>query len=80
MQEPRNQGFRAIVLSPTRELASQTYREFLRLSEGRGFRIHMVDKFAKASKVFKKQSGLKFGESYIPSHERFISYSHIMCA
>ncbi|KAJ8043001.1 putative ATP-dependent RNA helicase DDX52 [Holothuria leucospilota] len=60
LKEPRNQGFRAIVLSPTRELASQTYREFLRLSEGRGFRIHMVDKFAKASKVFKKQSGLKF--------------------
>ncbi|XP_071848268.1 probable ATP-dependent RNA helicase DDX52 isoform X2 [Apostichopus japonicus] len=60
LKEPRNQGFRAVILSPTRELANQTFRELQRISEGRGFRIHMVDKFAKAARLYKKSSAQKF--------------------
>ncbi|PIK49624.1 putative ATP-dependent RNA helicase DDX52 [Apostichopus japonicus] len=42
------------------ELANQTFRELQRISEGRGFRIHMVDKFAKAARLYKKSSAQKF--------------------
>ena len=51
-----------MVVSPSRELAQQTYREFMRLSDGRGFRIHMIDNTAKAAKKFGPQSAGKFGE------------------
>jgi len=33
-QKPAKLGFRALVLSPTRELAQQTHREFERIAEG----------------------------------------------
>lgn len=36
-------GFRAVLLSPTRELALQTYRIFHRLAEGLNMKIFMVD-------------------------------------
>ncbi|KAL4237336.1 DEAD (Asp-Glu-Ala-Asp) box polypeptide 52 [Mactra antiquata] len=58
LKEPRNEGIRALILAPTRELAKQTHREFQRLSEGIGFRIQYIDKtgtdFAKVKKVTKK--------------------------
>ena len=57
--EPRRAGIRALILSPTRELAQQTYREFCRLSEGRGFRVHFIDK-ASASKKFTAKSSQKY--------------------
>ena len=63
-QEPRNQGFRAVVVSPSRELAQQTYREFVRLADGRGFRIHTIDNTAKATKKFGPQSAGKFGKGH----------------
>ncbi|KAH3844480.1 probable ATP-dependent RNA helicase DDX52 [Dreissena polymorpha] len=47
LKEPRNDCIRALVLSPTRELAKQTYRECQRLSEGIGFRILYIDKIGK---------------------------------
>ncbi|OAD59569.1 putative ATP-dependent RNA helicase DDX52 [Eufriesea mexicana] len=40
---PEKRGFRAVILSPTRELAKQTYRECLRLSEGYNFRVHIIN-------------------------------------
>ncbi|KAJ8915768.1 hypothetical protein NQ315_004580 [Exocentrus adspersus] len=49
LQGPRRDGFRAIILCPTRELAKQTQRECLKLSEGRDFRYG-----AKSSKKFGK--------------------------
>ncbi|XP_030602359.1 putative ATP-dependent RNA helicase DDX52 [Archocentrus centrarchus] len=60
LQQPTNQGFRAVIISPTRELASQTYRELLRLSEGVGFRVHIIDKASLAAKKYGPQSNKKY--------------------
>ncbi|XP_071789944.1 probable ATP-dependent RNA helicase DDX52 [Asterias amurensis] len=60
LKEPRKKGFRAVVVSPTRELANQTYREFQRLADGRGLRIHVIENTAKAIKKFGPQSSQKF--------------------
>ncbi|XP_052766131.1 probable ATP-dependent RNA helicase DDX52 [Mya arenaria] len=56
LREPRNDGIRALILSPTRELAKQTYREFQRLSEGIGFRILYIDKIGSDVNKMKKIS------------------------
>ncbi|KAG7515253.1 putative ATP-dependent RNA helicase DDX52 [Solea senegalensis] len=60
LQQPSNLGFRAVIISPTRELASQTYRELLRLSEGVGFRVHIIDKASLAAKKYGPQSNRKY--------------------
>uniref|UniRef100_A0A7N8Y021 Probable ATP-dependent RNA helicase DDX52 n=1 Tax=Mastacembelus armatus TaxID=205130 RepID=A0A7N8Y021_9TELE len=60
LQQPANLGFRALIISPTRELASQTYRELLRLSEGVGFRVHIIDKASVAAKKYGPQSNKKY--------------------
>ncbi|XP_061755367.1 probable ATP-dependent RNA helicase DDX52 [Nerophis ophidion] len=60
LRQPAKLGFRAVVISPTRELANQTYREMLRLSEGAGFRIHIIDKASLAAKKYRPQSNKKY--------------------
>ncbi|XP_054611514.1 probable ATP-dependent RNA helicase DDX52 [Dunckerocampus dactyliophorus] len=60
LRQPAKLGFRAVIISPTRELASQTYREMLRLSEGAGFRIHILDKASLAAKKYGPQSNKKY--------------------
>ncbi|NWW88115.1 DDX52 helicase, partial [Rhynochetos jubatus] len=60
LKQPRNKGFRALIISPTRELASQTQRELVKLAEGTGFRIHMIHKAAEAAKKFGPKSSKKF--------------------
>ncbi|XP_068934163.1 probable ATP-dependent RNA helicase DDX52 isoform X1 [Petaurus breviceps papuanus] len=60
LKQPTNKGFRALIISPTRELASQTHRELVRISEGTGFRIHMIHKAAVAAKKFGPKSAKKF--------------------
>uniref|UniRef100_A0A8D0L129 Probable ATP-dependent RNA helicase DDX52 n=1 Tax=Sphenodon punctatus TaxID=8508 RepID=A0A8D0L129_SPHPU len=60
LKQPMNKGFRALIISPTRELASQTHRELVKLSEGTGFRIHMIHKAAEAAKKFGPKSSHKF--------------------
>nr|XP_057933219.1 probable ATP-dependent RNA helicase DDX52 [Doryrhamphus excisus] len=60
LRQPAKLGFRAVIISPTRELASQTYREMLRLSEGAGFRIHILDKASAAAGKFGPQSNKKY--------------------
>ncbi|XP_051491919.1 probable ATP-dependent RNA helicase DDX52 [Apus apus] len=60
LRQPRNKGFRALIISPTRELASQTHRELVKLAEGTGFRIHMIHKAAEAAKKFGPKSSKKF--------------------
>ncbi|CAH2221316.1 probable ATP-dependent RNA helicase DDX52 [Pelobates cultripes] len=60
LKQPKNKGFRALIISPTRELASQTHRELIKLSEGIGFRIHMIDKAAVAAKKFGPKSAKKY--------------------
>ncbi|CAO2644613.1 Probable ATP-dependent RNA helicase DDX52 [Lemmus lemmus] len=60
LKQPANKGFRALVISPTRELASQIHRELIKISEGTGFRIHMIHKAAIAAKKFGPKSSKKF--------------------
>ncbi|XP_037124780.1 probable ATP-dependent RNA helicase DDX52 [Syngnathus acus] len=60
LKQPAKLGFRAIIISPTRELASQTHREMLRLSDGAGFRIHILNKAAVATNKFGPRSNKKF--------------------
>ncbi|KAJ8267191.1 hypothetical protein GJAV_G00139570 [Gymnothorax javanicus] len=60
LRKPINKGFRALIISPTRELASQTHRELLKLSEGVGFRVHIIDKGSDAAKKFGPKSAKKF--------------------
>ncbi|XP_052615689.1 probable ATP-dependent RNA helicase DDX52 [Peromyscus californicus insignis] len=60
LRQPENKGFRALVISPTRELASQIHRELIKISEGTGFRIHMIHKAAIAAKKFGPKSSKKF--------------------
>uniref|UniRef100_H3CX99 Probable ATP-dependent RNA helicase DDX52 n=1 Tax=Tetraodon nigroviridis TaxID=99883 RepID=H3CX99_TETNG len=60
LQQPANLGFRAVIISPTRELASQTYRELLRLTDGAGFRVHIIDKASLAAKKYGPHSNKKY--------------------
>ncbi|XP_046386753.1 probable ATP-dependent RNA helicase DDX52 [Ischnura elegans] len=60
LKEPKKLGFRAVIVSPTRELAKQTHRECLRLAEGRSLRIHIISKINQAVKKFGPNSSQKF--------------------
>uniref|UniRef100_A0A8C2KFN5 ATP-dependent RNA helicase n=2 Tax=Cyprinus carpio TaxID=7962 RepID=A0A8C2KFN5_CYPCA len=60
LRQPLNKGFRALIISPTRELATQTHREFLKLSEGVGFRVHMINKGVEAVKKYGPKTAKKF--------------------
>ncbi|XP_036444716.1 probable ATP-dependent RNA helicase DDX52 [Colossoma macropomum] len=60
LRQPLNKGFRALIVAPTRELASQTHRELLKLSEGVGFRVHMINKGVDAAKKYGPKSAKKF--------------------
>ncbi|KAI4495540.1 hypothetical protein M0802_008552 [Mischocyttarus mexicanus] len=60
LRGPQKQGFRAVILSPTRELAKQTYRECLRLSENCGLRIHIISKINQALSKYGPESSQKF--------------------
>ncbi|NP_001037780.2 probable ATP-dependent RNA helicase DDX52 [Danio rerio] len=60
LRQPLNKGFRALIISPTRELATQTHRELLKLSEGVGFRVHMINKGVEAVKKYGPKSAKKF--------------------
>ena len=64
-QEPRKSGFRAMVVSPTRELAQQIYREFVRLAAGSGFKVHALTKAKANANTFGPQSSQRFGQSIV---------------
>lgn len=57
---PQKKGFRAVILSPTRELAKQTYRECLRLAQGFDFRVHIISKVNQALDKYGPKSSQKF--------------------
>ncbi|XP_072397068.1 probable ATP-dependent RNA helicase DDX52 [Diabrotica undecimpunctata] len=57
---PQRQGFRALILCPTRELAKQTQRECDRLAEGRGFRVHVISKIKKALTQYNPNGSQKY--------------------
>lgn len=44
LKKPSSIGYRAIVLSPTRELAEQIYRQFIRISAGKHWQIQVLTK------------------------------------
>ena len=51
LREPRNKkGFRAVIVAPTRELASQIFRECEKLCEPRKLRPFMIDNVSKSAK------------------------------
>ncbi|KAH9492907.1 DEAD (Asp-Glu-Ala-Asp) box polypeptide 52 [Bulinus truncatus] len=54
LKEPQNNGFRALVLAPTRELAKQIVREFRKLSKGLGIRSCYIEKESTAIKKSQK--------------------------
>ncbi|XP_053562863.1 probable ATP-dependent RNA helicase DDX52 isoform X2 [Bombina bombina] len=60
LKQPMNKGVRALIISPTRELTSQIQRELVKLSEGIGFRIQMIDKAGVAAKQFGPKSSKKY--------------------
>ena len=60
LKSPKSDGFRAIILVPTRELAKQIHREFIWISRGSGLRIHLIKNVNFAEKKFSTQSSLKF--------------------
>ncbi|KAF2077781.1 hypothetical protein CYY_000902 [Polysphondylium violaceum] len=44
LKEPKKEGFRAVIIAPTRELAQQIYRNFKLFSKGKPFRICVLSK------------------------------------
>ncbi|KAL9982085.1 hypothetical protein ACROYT_G010879 [Oculina patagonica] len=60
LKSSRKEGFRAVVVSPTRELAQQIYHEFCYLSNGRMFRIHLLTKAKASSNSFGSKSSQRF--------------------
>ncbi|KAF7804484.1 DEAD-box ATP-dependent RNA helicase 57 [Senna tora] len=44
LKDPSKNGVRAVVLCPTRELSSQTYRECKKMAKGKKFRIKLMTK------------------------------------
>ncbi|RKP10431.1 P-loop containing nucleoside triphosphate hydrolase protein [Thamnocephalis sphaerospora] len=46
LRSPQKVGFRAVIISPTRELAQQIYNQFRALGEGRKFKICMMTKMS----------------------------------
>ena len=60
LKGPQRSGFRAVVLSPTRELAQQTYREFSRMSTKSGLRVHVLTKAKATANNFGPQSSQRF--------------------
>lgn len=60
LKAPKQRGFRALVLCPTRELAKQTQRECLRLVETIGLRVHTLSKTNQAESRYGAKSGGRF--------------------
>lgn len=60
LKKPKQKGFRAVILCPTRELAKQTQRECLRLVEGIGLRVHILNKINQAEAKYGPKSNKKY--------------------
>ncbi|OQV20856.1 putative ATP-dependent RNA helicase DDX52 [Hypsibius exemplaris] len=58
LAQPKDVGYRAVIVSPTRELAKQTFFEFERLSAGIGLRAHLLEDVPKVIKKFKAKPSL----------------------
>lgn len=62
LRAPAKEGFRAAVVSPTRELAIQIHDQLRRLSEGRKFRICVLTKASESTMKQDPALRKKFGE------------------
>lgn len=60
LKKPKKNGFRALILCPTRELAKQTQRECLRLTEGIDLRVHTLNKINQAETKYGPTSNKQF--------------------
>lgn len=60
LKEPKRDGFRALILCPTRELAKQTQRECLRLTESIGLRAHILSKINQAETKYGPKSSKQY--------------------
>jgi len=60
LKRPRALGFRAVIVSHTKELTEQIYRESKVLAEGTGLKIHMIDKGKKVEQMFGPKTAQKF--------------------
>ncbi|XP_065827734.1 probable ATP-dependent RNA helicase DDX52 isoform X2 [Oscarella lobularis] len=60
LKKPQKVGFRAVIISPTRELAQQIYRECSRLATGSGFHIHVLTKASASTTKFGPRSSKRF--------------------
>ncbi|KAH9308001.1 hypothetical protein KI387_035912 [Taxus chinensis] len=56
LKRPSKDGIRAVVLCPSRELAAQTTRECIKLTEGRKFRVKLMTKTLARCADFEKLS------------------------
>lgn len=74
-------------MCPTRELARQTYRESIRLCEGTGLRVNIINKINTVAEKFNKNTLKKFGKSAffikesvnsIGSYKKPISFNFIL--
>ncbi|XP_054262312.1 probable ATP-dependent RNA helicase DDX52 [Macrosteles quadrilineatus] len=60
LASPKNSGFRALIVCPTRELARQIFRECAWLSEGTGLRAQLIKKASLAPGKIPPNFGNKF--------------------
>lgn len=69
---PKTDGFRALVMAPTRELAQQIYRECVRFSEKTGLKVHIIGKVQEAQQKFSGTRG-KHCDIFISTPKRIIA-------
>lgn len=62
LKGPAKEGFRAVVISPTRELAQQTYRQFEAMSRGKPFKICVLTQVSNIENPKVAEQFSHFGE------------------
>ena len=53
LREPNKEGYRAVIVSPTRELALQIHRECVKLGEGKQWRTCVLTNVKQAAATHK---------------------------
>ncbi|XP_059618720.1 LOW QUALITY PROTEIN: DEAD box protein 52 homolog [Phlebotomus argentipes] len=60
LEVPKKEGFRALIVCPTRELARQILRECSRLCEGINFKLHLITKTQKPEENYSPEKTKRF--------------------
>lgn len=58
--QSQKNGFRTLIICPTRELAKQTQKEFILLSKGRNLNVHVINNVKKAMAQYGQKSTQNF--------------------